>query len=594
MFEKFISNAQKNLLTRLLKENLRAQLPWYAIAVAAMVLVATMTSASAWIMKFVVNETVISKDINKVFYISILIAVIFTVKGLATYIQTVFLSRAGNNIIAMAQKRVYNHILLQGLNFFSKYNSSDILVRVTNNAQAARNVINLIMTSFVRDLLSLVGLVAVMLIQQPLLSIVSAIVGPAAIFGVRLLTRKVRKIMDAELASTGLIIKGVQETVTGVRVVKAFQLENYMTRRMNKYVEDVERRANAITRLQAATSPIMETLSGFAIAGVLALSGIWVIEKGNTPGELMSFITALLLAYEPAKRLARMRIGLETGLVGVRRMYEILDQPIKLTEEPDAVDLPHGYGEIVFKNVSFWYRKDSSIFEGLNLTFPAGKVTALVGPSGGGKSSIINLIMRLYDPNRGSITINGVDIRKGTFKSLRERMSYVSQDTFLFQGTIRHNIGLGKDGATDEEIEEAAKAAHAHDFIMQFPQGYETDVGENGNSLSGGQKQRIAIARAMLRNADILILDEATSALDSESESLIREAIARLTSGRTTIMIAHRLSTVAFADHIVVMDKGKVAEEGDQPSLLAKDGPYRRLYELQMLPNAEQSQRFEN
>lgn len=571
---------------RLLAENFKHQAPWYGIAIGSMVVVAVMTSASAWIMRDVVNSTVVSKDIEKVFGVAVTVAIIFAVKGLATYVQSIFLSKAGNNIIAHTQRRLFEHVLRQGLSFYSIYPSSELLVRLTNNAQAVRSVIKLVVTSFIRDLFSLMGLLAVMVIQQPLLSLVSAAVGPGAILGVRVLTRKVRKIMELEIASIGQIIQSVQETSTGIRIVKAFALEDFMRRRMDKYIGDVERRANSIARLEAASSPIMETLSGFAIAGVIALSGVLVLQQGNTPGELMSFITALLLAYEPAKRLARMRISLESALVGVRMMYQLADHPIELTEKNSAIPLPEGPGEIRFKDVNFSYKNGERLFQNLNVTFPAGKTTALVGPSGAGKSSIINLIMRLYDPDVGSVTVDGHDLKDVTFRSLRDRIGFVGQDTFLFSGTIKYNISLGREGASDEEIIEAAKTANAHDFIMKMPHGYDTEVGENGIKLSGGQKQRITIARAMLRNAEILIFDEATSALDSESEIQIRQALARLTRKRTTIMIAHRLSTVTSADNIVVMEGGQVVEQGPQGRLLSQDGVYRRLYELQLLPSA--------
>lgn len=584
MLEKLISTAQQGLLARLLAENFKRQALWYGIAICAMMVVAGMTSASAWIMRDIVNASVVSRDLEQVFAVSVSVAVIFFVKGIATYVQSVFLSKAGNNIIAQTQKRLFHHVLNQGISFYSKYPSSDLLMRITSNAQAARAVIDLIVTSFVRDLFSLLGLIAVMVIQQPLLSLFAAIIGPGAILGVRVLTKKVRAIMEQELASLGMIIQNVQEASTGIKVIKAFGLENFMQARMERYVSEVEQRANSIARLEAASSPIMETLSGFAIAGVVAISGIWVLQEGNTPGELMSFITALLLAYEPAKRLARMRISLETGTVGVRMMYELIDHPIDLKEADNAIDLPVGSGHIRFNQVDFAYTQGHPIFSKLNLAFPPGKTTALVGPSGGGKSSIINLLMRLYDPDGGSVTIDGHDMRQLTFKSLRQRMSFVGQDAFLFSGSIRHNISLGREGASEAEIVEAAKAANAHDFIMRLPNGYNTDVGENGGNLSGGQKQRITIARAMLRDAEILILDEATSALDSESEAQIRDALTRLMEGRTTIMIAHRLSTITAAHNVIVMENGQVAEQGTQGELLSRDGPFRKLYELQLLP----------
>lgn len=586
---RFIPMANRSLLYRLLSENLRDQAPWYALATVAMLIVAGMTAMSAWIMKDIVNETVVSKDMNRMFMLAGGVALIFIVKGIATYFQIVILSKAGNNIIAKTQSSIFSRILQQDLNFFIRFPSSDLVMRLTNNAQAARTAMDLILTSAIRDLFSLVGLIIVMFIQQPILSLVSFILGPAAFIGVRYLTNKVRHIMQQELTAFAKIIESVQEASTGVRIIKAFGLEDHMRKRMDLQVTQVEHRANSIARLSAATSPIMETLSGLAIAGVIALSGLWVVGGSQTPGELMSFITALLLAYEPAKRLARMRVNLESAMVGVRMMYEIKDHPIMLTEAENAQPVPPGGGEIIFDNVGFSYDENKPLFKNLDLVFPAGKTTALVGASGGGKSTIINLVMRMFDPDEGAITVNGLDLRQVSFESLRAHMSYVGQDTFLFNGTVRDNLELGRQGATEEEIIEAAKAAHAHDFIMNMNNGYDSLVGENGGNLSGGQKQRLAIARAMLRDADILILDEATSALDSYAESLVQDALKRLTKDRTTIVIAHRLATITSADNIVVLENGKILEQGPQRELLAHDGPYRRLYELQILPQLEEA-----
>lgn len=581
MSKSVLSENDKKLLTRLFRENFKKHASWYGISIVAMLLVAAMTSLSAWIMKDIVDSVFERQDFSVVLMISATVAGIFIVKGLATFVQSLYLSKAGNSIVAEQQRKIYNRILSQGVSFFQNMPSSELLVRVTYNAQAARGVIDTIVTSFVRDLFSLIGLVAVMLIQNFYLTSVALIIGPLAIFGVRFLLRKVRKIMEAELHSIGEIVKVVQETSTGVRVLKAFSLENMMRNRMNKAVTDVENRANSIARLEAATSPIMETLSGVAIAVVIAISGYNVLEQNGTPGSLMSFITALLLAYEPAKRLARMRVSIEAGMVGVRMMFGVLDAPLTLQEKEGAKALPQGKGEVAFNAVSFEYADNQPVLKNVNLTFEGGKMTALVGPSGSGKSTIINLMMRLYDPQNGTISVDGQDLKDTTFNSLRQRMSYVGQDTFLFASTIRHNISVGRDNATEEEIIDAAKAANAHNFIMSLNDGYDTVLGENGSGLSGGQKQRISIARAMLRNADILILDEATSALDSESEVAVRDALERLTEGKTSIVIAHRLSTINRADKIVVMDNGEVSEQGNRAELLSQGGLYKRLHDIQ-------------
>lgn len=583
MFGFFQPTQNHRLIWRLVRESFRQHSTGYVIAIAAMLVTAAMTAASAWIMKDITNEFVVSKDINRVYMIAGAVAAIFIIKGLATFLQGLFLSRVGNAIIADRQRKIFDRILAQGIAFYHSIPSSDLITRVTHNAQAARSVLDLIVTSFVRDLFTLIGLVVVMIVQQPVLSLVAFIIGPLAIYGVNQILRRVRKIMEAEFLSLAQIVHVMQETTIGVRIVKSFNLEPLMRSRMHKAVSDVEKRANTIAALEAGTSPIMETLAGLAISGVVLVSGFLVVQGGQTPGAIMAFITALLLAYEPAKRLARMRVSLEAGLVGVRMMFELADRPLTLVEKPDAEPLMAGPGEVEFRDVDFSYQDGEQVLHQLNLIFPPGKMTALVGPSGSGKSTVMNLIMRMYDPDNGAVAFDGQDISHATLHSLRERIAYVSQDTFLFAGTIMHNIRLGRDGATEAEVIEAAKAANAHEFIMALPKGYDTEVGENGAFLSGGQKQRLSIARALLRDATVLLLDEATSALDAESEALFRDALDVLSEGRTTIAIAHRLSTVHQADNIVVMDNGKVFEQGTHHELLTKGGLYRRLYEFQLM-----------
>jgi ATP-binding cassette subfamily B protein len=570
------------LLWRLVRTNLHEQRKLYGISIAAMVVVAAMTSSVAWIMRYIVDAMTIPDSQGIIFMVALAVAAIFTVKGLATYVQVVSLTRAGNRIVATQQIRLYDKLLRQGVSFFNLTESSDLLMRVTQSAQAARMIIDLIVTSFVRDLLTLIGLLAVMFYQQPVLSAVALLVGPAAIFGIRVLLRKVRKIMEMEMASLAEIIKVIQETSTGIRIIKAFALEERMASRMARAVREVEKRSNAISRLEAITSPLMDTLSGFAIAAVVALSAVQIFGlQGTTPGQLMSFVTALLMAYEPAKRLSRMRITIEAGMVGVRMMFGLLDQPETLAEHPNPVTMTKGPGRIVFDRVGFSYGAGRPVINDLSLVFEAGKTTALVGPSGGGKSTILNLILRLYDPHEGTVTIDDLDIRLASFTSLRDRISFVGQDTFLFSASVSDNIRFGSPTASEEEVIAACKAANAHEFIEHLPQGYQTQVGENGAFLSGGQKQRLAIARAILRDAPILLLDEATSALDSKSEALVQEAIQRLTRDRTTVVIAHRLSTVLGADKICVIEAGALAEEGTAKALLARGGVFRGLYDQQ-------------
>ena len=569
-------------ITRLIKENMRAQMWLYIVSIVAMIVVAATTSLVAWIMQYIIDSMTDPNNRAKVFMVAASVAAIFIVKGIASYIQVVALTRAGNRIVATQQKRLYAKLLRQGVAFFNINESSDLLTRLTQSAQSARMIIDLIVTSFVRDLMTLLGLVVVMVYQQPTLSAISLLIGPAAIFGIRIILRKVRAIMEMEMASLAEIIKVIQETSAGILVVKAFALEDRMTGRMNQAVAQVEKRSNAISRLEAVTSPLMDTLSGFAIAAVVALSAANLFGEARTSaGQLMSFVTALLMAYEPAKRLSRMRISIESGLVGVRMMFDMLDRPETMIEAEDPVNLDGGPGKVEFRDVGFSYSNGQPVLKGLNMTCEAGKTTALVGPSGGGKSTILNLILRLYDPMSGAVEIDGIDLRQSSFKSLRDKISFVGQGTFLFSATMKENIRFGKPSATDDEIIAAAKAANAHEFIMDLPKGYDTQVGENGAFLSGGQRQRLAIARAILKDSPILLLDEATSALDARSEALVQDAIHHLTRGRTTIVIAHRLTTVLEADKICVINEGQLIEQGSTQELLEQKGMFRKLYDQQ-------------
>lgn len=570
------------LISRLLSENLRAQLPLYAIAIAAMILVAAMTSATAWVMRDIVDAMTNPDNRHHVFAVSGMVAGIFFLKGVGSYVQDVALNRAGNRIVAIQQRKLYDKLLRQGVAFFNLNESSTLLTRLTQAASSARTIIEILVTSFIRDLLTLVGLIGVMFYQQPTLTVISLLIGPVAMLGVRVILKKVRQISQMELQSLAAIIKVIQETSAGILIVKAFALEDRMSQRMDVAVRQVEKRANAIARLQAITSPLMDTLSGLAIAAVVALSAVSIFgERTTSAGQLMSFVTALLMAYEPAKRLSRMRISIEQSLVGVRMMYQLLDRPETLVEAADPVDLGAGHGRVVFRDVSFGYRGDQPVIHNLDMICEAGKTTALVGPSGGGKSTILNLILRLYDPTEGTVEIDGIDLRQCSFRSLRDHISFVGQGTFLFSDSVLENIRIGRPGASEADVVAAAKAANAHEFIERLPLGYETQVGENGAFLSGGQKQRLAIARAILKDAPILLLDEATSALDSQSEAMVQEAIGHLTRGRTTIVIAHRLSTILEADRICVIDGGRLIEAGTAKDLRNKGGLFRDLYDQQ-------------
>ena len=548
------------LIKRLLTEQGLTHWRKYAVAFAFMGVSAACTALSAYLIGDVINQAYVNHNLAGIITLGFITAALFTGKGIATYGQSVLLSQIGNRIVANNQRAVFAKLLNEGIGFFSDRHSTEFIARLTAGATAARQVINLLITSVGRDALSLIGLITVMVVQDPLMSFFSFIVAPPAFFVLRKLIRRIYAIARSQFHGGTQIMETLQETLQGIRIVKAFTLEGVMRERFDRNVAAVEHEANKMARVANRASPLMESLGGIAIALAVTYGGYRVIETGATPGQFFSFITAFLLAYEPAKRLARLNIELNSGLVGVRILFEVLDSPPSEPADDLAPSLQVSAARLELDDVAFSYRADELVLRGISLVAEPGKMTALVGPSGGGKSTAFNLILRFYDPERGRIVIDGQDIAKVSRHSLRQHIAYVGQDLFLFCGTIRENIAVGKPGASEDEIVAAAKAAYAHDFIAAYPNGYDAPVGEHGLQLSGGQRQRIAIARALIKNAPIILLDEATAALDSESELQVREAMAHLCRGRTTLAIAHRLHTIAHADRIYVLEDGQVTE----------------------------------
>jgi ATP-binding cassette subfamily B protein len=570
------------VIRRLIAEQGRAHWKKYLLAFTLMAIVAAGTALPAYILGKVVNQALIEKNFAGVLMFGIAILVIFTIKGLATYGQAVVLARIGNRIVADNQRRVFAILLNESLEFYATRHTSEFIARVTAGAAAVTQVLNMLVTSVGRDALSLIGLVIVMVVQDPVLSLVSLIVAPPALVILRTLVRRIHAIARRQFHGGTQIIETLQETLQGLAIVKAFTLEPIMRERFERNVDLVQREANKMARVANRASPMMEMLGGVAVTLALVYGGYRITVGGSTPGEFLSFIAAFLLAYEPAKRLARLNIELSSGLVGVRVLFEILDSPPTEVTDDGLPPLAASDDGITFSGVGFSYREDASVLRNMSFAAEPGKTTALVGPSGGGKSTVFKLLLRYYDPDRGTISIGGKDIGKVSRASLRRHLAYVGQDVFLFRGTIRDNIGFGKIGATDDEIIAAAKGAYAHDFISGFAEGYDTEVGEHGLQLSGGQRQRIAIARALIKNAPIILLDEATAALDSESELAVREAMDHLCAGKTTLVIAHRLHTIAHASAIHVVDGGTVVESGTHDELLRKSGRYATFYRLQL------------
>src|SRR5690349_9604348 len=562
------------LIRRLLSEHALHHRKLYIAAFVMMGVAAACTALSAYLLGTVVNQAYVHKNFHALLLVGIAAFGIFALKGAASYGQQVIMMRIGNRIVADNQRRMFDKLLTENIGFFSNRHSSEFIARLTTGATAANLVLSLLITSIGRDVFTLIGLFAVMVIQDPVMSLVGLIIAPPAMIMLRKMVRRVRAIIKVQFTGGTQTIETLQEALQGLRVVKAFTLEDEMRRRFDTSVSAVQHEADKWARVANRASPIMETLGGLAIALAIVYSGYLIIYKGAAPGAFISFLAAFLLAYEPAKRLARLNLELNNHLVGVRMLFEVMDSPATEPGDDEKPALKLADARVEFSDVRFFYRTGEPVLRGMSFVAEPGQVTALVGPSGGGKSTVLNLLLRFFEAGSGTITIDGQNIGQVSRKSLRRQIAYVGQTVHLFRGSVRDNIRLGKLGAAEAEIVAAARAAHAHDFIMSFPQGYDTPVGEHGLQLSGGQRQRIEIARALLRNAQLILLDEATGALDVESEREVQRALADLCAGRTTLVIAHRLHTVTAADCIHVVEGGTVVESGSHAELLRKSGRY--------------------
>lgn len=574
-------NSTGALMRRLWREAIRFYKGRLALALVFMAVMAAATAMSAWLMEPVVNDILIAHDRDMLWLVGGAILATFLIKGVANYIQGILMSHVGLKIIADMQKRLYGHLAQMDLAFFHGEKSGTLMSRFTVDINSMRTAVSNALTAFGKDMLTLFGLIGVMFYQDWQLGLVSFVIFPVAIYPVARLGRRMRKVTVNTQEEMGLFTTLLQQTFQGIRVVKSYNMIDYEKGRIADLVDRIFKlnMKSASTRLMS--SPIMESLGGVAIASIIVFGGNQVIEGQIDSGSLISFITALLLAYEPMKRLANLNASVQEGLAGAQRTFALLDIQAAITEPPGAKELTADKGHVRLDNVSFSYDIDVPTLDGVTLEALPGKTVALVGPSGAGKSTILNLIPRFHDVSAGSVSIDGQDVTGVTLESLHGAVALVSQEITLFDDTVRANIAYGRTGASEQEIIEAAKNAAAHDFIIELQNGYDTLVGEQAVKLSGGQRQRLAIARAMLKNAPILLLDEATSALDTESERQVQVALDELMQGRTTLVIAHRLSTVVDADVIYVFEQGRVAESGTHKELIAKNGAYARLYALQ-------------
>jgi subfamily B ATP-binding cassette protein MsbA len=544
-------------------------------------LAAGSTAGRAWLMEPVLDRIFVAREGSLLLLIAGGALALALVKGLADYGDAVLMTRVGQRVIADVQLALFARLMRADLAYFHAHSSGTLISRFTSDAALLRGAAANVLGAIGKDAVTVVFLVGVMFYQDWLLALISFFVFPLAIRPIVAIGRRIRRVTASAQAEIGQFTTLLSQTFQGARHVKAYGMEEYEERRAAGLIERLFSLIDRGTRTRSRASPMMETLGGTAIAVVILYGGHQVISGARTPGALFSFITALLLAYQPLKSMANLNASLQEGLAAAQRIFEVLDVEPAIRDLPGARPLRISGGEIRFEDVRFGYVPGTPVIDGLSLTIPAGHTVALVGPSGAGKSTILNLIPRFYDIERGSITIDGQNVRQVKIASLREAIALVAQEVSLFDDTVCANIAYGRFGASSAEIEEAARAAAADDFIHELPQSYDTMVGEHGVRLSGGQRQRIAIARAMLKNAPILLLDEATSALDSESERHVQRALNALIRGRTTLVIAHRLSTVQGADLICVLDRGQIVETGRHPELLARGGLYARLYAMQ-------------
>jgi ATP-binding cassette subfamily B protein len=569
------------LIRRLITEQGAAYWRRYLQAFALMAVSAATTAGSAYLLGQVINQAYVEKNVRGIAILSGVTVLIFILKGAATYGHQVILSKISNAILANNQRRLFAKLMSENVAFFSERHSSEFLARLTAGANSVTQVLSLLINAVGRDVLSLIGLVIVMVMQDPIMALLGFAVAPPAMLVLRKLVKRIKGLAHTQFTGTADIMETMQESLQGIRTVKAFTLEETMRMRIDASITAVELNANKMARVSNRSSPLMETLGGLAVAGGLMYGGYSVVALGATPGQFFSFLTAFLLAYEPAKRLARLNIELNSSLIGARKLLEIVDSPASEPDDDDKPALQLTDARVELRDVSFAYRPNEPVLSRMSFVAEPGKVTALVGPSGGGKSTVLALLLRFYEADSGDILIDGQSIATVSRKSLRQQTAYVGQDVYLFRDTIGANIAFGKHEASEAEIVAAAKAACAHEFITGFPLGYDTPVGEHGTQLSGGQRQRVAVARALLKNAPIILLDEATAALDSESEKQVQEAIEHLCRNRTTIVIAHRLHTIMHADAILVVEGGEIVERGRHDDLLRRGGRYASFFRLQ-------------
>ena len=570
------------LIKRLIREHVRPYFNKLILAAICMAIVAAATATNAWLMQPVLDEVFLNKNAQLLLLVPFAVMTIAIVKGLASYGESIFMEYSGERIISDVRYRLFSHLMNADLNFFHKNSSGKLISRFTFDVGLLRASVSTALTGIAKDSMTLIFLLALMFYQDWFLAIIAFFVFPAAVLPILYIGRRIRKISTSTQSEIGSFASLLSQIFQSARYVKAYTMQKYEKKRAKKIVEDLFNLIYKSVRIRSRTRPILESLGGIAIALVIFYGGSKVISGATTPGTFFSFITALLMAYQPLKRLANFNINIQDGLAAADRIFKLLDQKPEINDSVNAKEYFHKKGEIEFKKVKFSYgSKSSHALNTINLKIPGGKTVALVGRTGAGKSTILNLIPRFYDIDNGEIIIDKKNIKNYKIQSLRKKIALVSQEVTLFDDTIRSNIAYGNPNCTEKQLLDAAKKADAHEFITSFNNGYKSLVGEQGIQLSGGQRQKIAIARAILKDAPILLLDEATSSLDTKSEKDIQKSLKKLMKNKTTLVIAHRLSTILDADLIYVIDNGIVLEKGNHKTLMKNKGLYSKLYKLQ-------------
>ncbi len=556
------------------------------LSMICMVFVAISTAGAAWLVQPAMDKIFVDKDMRMLFLIPMVIVGLYLLKGIFYYGQAYLMSFVGQRIVADLREKLYHHLQYLSLSFFTKTPTGILISRLTNDVTLIQGAVSSAITTVLRDSFTIIALTVVVFYRDWKLACIAFIILPLAAIPIVKFGKKLRKFSIKGQIRMGFITSLLQETISGNRIVKAFTMEDYEYRRFSAENDRFFKVLMKRQKIRALSSPVVEALGGLGIAGIVLVGGYGVIQGNSTPGTFGSFLAALLLLYKPIKSLSTVNDIVQGGLAAGSRVFELMDTTPDIRDADEAVSLNGISDGIKFEHASFKY-EDKMVLKDINLDVKVGEVLALVGVSGAGKTTLVNLIPRFYDIDEGHITIDERDIRTLTIKSLREHIGIVTQQTILFNDTVRNNIAYGDVTRSEEEIVEAAKAANAHGFIEKLPLGYDTTIGEQGVKLSGGERQRVSIARALLKNAPILILDEATSSLDSESEFQVQIALERLMANRTVFLIAHRLSTIRNAHRILVIDNGRIVEEGTHDELLAMNRIYKRLYQMQFRDDGE-------